>query len=152
MELQRTPAQWFALLAGTFLTALGVLTLIFASVGFGGTGAEDRGDFLIWQATGWNAILWIAAGAIGLLMSTRVDAARTYGALAGAVFAVLAAWGWIEGGVETMGIFAIGTAGNIMHAILAVLGIGVAAMPESTQRAVTDTRPETSRDPRIGRI
>jgi hypothetical protein len=37
MEAQRTPAQWFALLAGLFLVALGILTLFVSPVDFGTT-------------------------------------------------------------------------------------------------------------------
>lgn len=132
MEVQRTPAQWFALLAGVFLVALGVLTLIFGSVGW--SGSENPADFLIWKASGWNTILWMAMGGIGVFASTRVDSARTYGFVAALVFGALAVWGFIDSGYETMGIFSIGTTGNITHAIIAALGAAAALAPESAQR------------------
>jgi hypothetical protein len=127
------PAQGYALLAGVFLAALGVLTLIFGSVSFGSAGG-DPAEFLIWKASGWNTILWMAMGGFGIFASTRVDLARTWSILAAVVFGVLAVWGFIDGGTATMGIFEIGTAGNVMHAILAGLGVLVALMPESVQR------------------
>ncbi|MDQ3849195.1 MAG: DUF4383 domain-containing protein [Actinomycetota bacterium] len=132
MEVPRTPAQWFALLAGAFLVALGVLTLVLNGLAFGET--SNPADFLIWKASGWNTILWMAMGAIGVVASTRVDAARSYGLIAALVFGVLAVWGFIDSGYDTMGIFAIGTTGNITHAVIAGLGAFVALAPESAQR------------------
>lgn len=132
MEIPRTPAQWFALLAGTFLVALGVLTLVLNGLQWGSTSNPE--EFLIWKANGWSTILWMAMGAFGVLSSLRVDAARTYGMLAAVVFGVLAVWGFIDGGFGTMGLFAIGTTGNITHAVLAALGAVTAMMPERLQR------------------
>jgi len=140
MEVQRTPAQWFGLLAGAFLVALGVLTLVLNGLQFGAT--NDPASFLIWKASGWNTILWVAMGALGLAASLRVDAARSYGMLAAVVFGVLAAWGFIDGGLGTMGIFAIGTTGNITHAVLAALGAFVALTPERVQRRAGAGRPD----------
>jgi len=145
VEKQRTPAQWFGLLAGAFLVAIGVLTLAIYGPQFGA--ANDPASFLIWKASGWNTILWIAMGALGLAASVRVDAARSYGLLAAVVFGVLAVWGFIDGGLGTMGIFAIGTTGNVTHAILAGLGASVGLMPERDQRRVGAGRPDR-RDPR----
>lgn len=64
----------------------------------------------------------------------RVDLSRTYGMLTAVVFGVLAVWGFIESGYDAMGIFAVGTAGNIIHAVIALLGALTAAMPEGVQR------------------
>jgi Domain of unknown function (DUF4383) len=140
MEGQRTPAQWFALLAGAFLIALGVLTLVLNGLDFGATSSPE--EFLLWKASGWNTVLWMAIGAAGVLASMRVDASRGFGLVAAAVFGILALWGFVDGGVETMGVFAIGTAGNITHAIIAALGFAVATAPEPARRQTTaDDRP-----------
>ncbi|MGH2942150.1 MAG: DUF4383 domain-containing protein [Solirubrobacteraceae bacterium] len=140
MEAQRTPAQWFALLAGLFLAAVGVLTLAFNDVDFGAT--RDPTEFLIWKVSGWNTILWMAMGVIGLFSSMRVDASRAYGIEAMIVFGALAVWGFVDTGYDTMGVFGIGTAGNITHAIIGGLGAVAASMPESVQRDVSATGPQ----------
>jgi hypothetical protein len=132
MEAQRTPTQWFALVAGAFLVALGVLALIVDGLDFGAT--SDPGTFLIWETSGWNTILWIVMGALGLVASTRVDGARTYGLLSAVVFGLLAVWGFIDGGYDTMGLFAFGTTDNITHAVLGAAGALVALPPERMQR------------------
>lgn len=148
MEAQRTPAQWFALLAGAFLVALGVLTLVLNGLSFSQTSNPE--EFLIWKANGWNTILWMAMGAIGVVASGRVDGSRTYGLLSAVVFGVLAAWGFIDAGFDTMGLFAIGTVGNITHAVLAGLGALVALTPESAhRRAGVGTQP---REQHLGRV
>ena len=133
MQIQRTPAQWFALLAGVFLIALGVLALVLNGLAFGRTSDPDQ--FLIWKVSGWNTILWMAMGALGFVLSARVDASRTFGAVAAVVFGVLAVWGFIDAGYDTMGIFAFGTAANITHAVLAALGLFVAIAPEPVHQA-----------------
>jgi len=141
MEAQRTPAQWFALVAGLFLAALGLLSLVTNGLAFGET--SDPAEFLIWQVSGWNTILWMAMGALGVFASGRVDGARSYGILSAVVFGVLAVWGFVDAGVDTMGIFAIGTVGNITHAIIAGAGLMVAMTPERTQRAAGFGRPRS---------
>jgi hypothetical protein len=132
MEMQRTPAQWFALLAGMFLVALGVLALVLNAPDFGKT--SNPANFLIWKVSGWNTILWMAMGVLGIFASGRVDVSRTYAMLAAVVFGVLAIWGFIDAGYDTMGIFAFGTAANITHAVIAGLGGVAAALPENVQR------------------
>jgi hypothetical protein len=142
MELQRTPAQWYALVAGVFFAVLGLLTLVLTSVDWGTT--SDPAQFLIWKASGWNTLLWMAMGAAGILASTHLDASRGYGAVAAIIFGALAIWGFIDGGYDTMGIFAVGTAGNITHAVAAVLGAGVALVPGWQQRRVGSAPPHRS--------
>jgi len=138
MEAQRPPAQWYALLVGVFLVALGVLSLVTNGLSF--SSASHPSEFVIWKVNGWDTILWMAMGALGILASARLEAARSYGMFAAIVFAVLAVWGFIDSGYSTMGIFALGTAGNITHAVLAVVGAMAAMAPETVQRSVAARR------------
>jgi hypothetical protein len=132
MHAPRTPAQTFALVGGIFLAALGVLSLVTNGLSFGQT--SNPAEFIIWRVNGWDTILWMAMGALGILMSSRVDRARSYGALSALVFGVLAVWGFIDGGYSTVGIFAFGTVDNITHAVLAVLGAMVTAKPAPSEQ------------------
>lgn len=134
LERPDTPAQMFAAVAGLFLTALGVLALIFADVGFGTIESLAlQPDFLIWTVSGWTAILWIAMGVFGLLSMARLDAARSYSLLAAVVFAVVAVWGFIDGS-DVAGIIAADTTNNVTHAILAGLGLVAGTLPGTAQR------------------
>lgn len=135
LERPDTPAQTFAAGAGLFLTALGVLALIFADVGFGTIDSlADQPDFLIWTVSGWTTILWIAMGVLGLLSMARLDAARSYSLLAAVVFAAVAVWGFIDGS-DVAEIIAADTTNNVMHAILAGLGLMVGMLPRTAQRS-----------------
>lgn len=133
-QAPRTAAQMYALVAGAVLITLGILSLIFATVDFGTVGvAKERDQFLIWEASGWSAILWILMGGFGLFLAARVDAARSYALVAGVVFAALAIWGFIHG--DNVGeILAAGTTDNITHAILGGVGLAVAALPQDAER------------------
>ena len=134
LERPDTPAQVFAAVTGIFLTALGVLALIFADVGFGTVDAlGDQPEFLIWTVSGWTTILWIAMGALGLLSMARLDSARSYSLLAGVVFAVVAVWGFVDGN-DVASITAADTTNNVMHAILAGLGLLAGMLPRDAQR------------------
>lgn len=153
MEAPKTPAQWYAALGGAFLTALGVLSLTIIGLEFGTvrnlTGDQD---FLIWDVSGWSTLMWIGAGALGLLATSRVDAARTYGLLAGIWFTAIAVWGFIDGN-DVFSLIIAGTTNNITHAVLGVLGV-VAALPsERRQReyGVGEPHEEVREERRLAR-
>jgi hypothetical protein len=133
-ERPDTPAQTFAILAGAFLLALGILSLIFERVSFdsvGPVGAQP--EFLIWSVSGWTTILWIAMGGLGVVMSARLDSARTYALIAALVFGAMAVWGFIDGN-DVVELFAADTTNNITHAVIAALGLLVAVLPRGAQR------------------
>jgi hypothetical protein len=132
LERPDTPAQWYAAVAGLFLVALGVLSLIIEGVNFGSVGANPP-QFIIWAVSGWTTILWIAMGAYGLMSVPRLDGARAYALIAGLVFAAYAIWGFIDGS-SVASIFAADTTDNITHAILGGLGLLVALTPRAAQR------------------
>jgi Domain of unknown function (DUF4383) len=135
LERPDTPAQTFAGAAGLFLTTLGVLALIFADVGFGTVDSlAPQPEFLIWTVSGWTTILWIAMGVLGLLAMARLDTARSYSLIAAVVFAAVAVWGFINGS-EVARVVAADTTNNVMHAILAGVGLMAGMLPRAAQRA-----------------
>jgi hypothetical protein len=134
LERPDTPAQTYAAVAGIFLAALGVLSLILTGVDFDSVGSvAAQPDFLIWSVSGWTTIFWIAMGGLGLLAVPRLDTARTYALFAGIVFAGVAVWGFIDGN-DVVGLITADTTNNIMHAVLAALGLIVGMLPRDTQR------------------
>lgn len=134
LERPDTPAQWYALVAGLFLLALGILSLVLKGVSFGTVGPlSGQPEFLIWSVSGWATILWIVAGAVGLLAAGRLDTARDFAVCAGIVFAAAAIWGFIDGN-DVVGLVPADTTNNVTHAVLGALGLLVAALPRSTQR------------------
>lgn len=133
MEAPKTPVQWFAMVAGGVMLAIGVLALIFGSTGFGGVDSGSGQDFLIWRMNGWDSLLYIVTGAAGLFAASRVDSARMFALTAGIVYAVMAVWGFIDGG-SVFGLFAVDTTVNITNAIVAALGLTLGIPSESIQR------------------
>jgi hypothetical protein len=137
-ERPDTPAQTYSAIAGLFLVALGVLSLIFASVDFGTVGPiAAQPEFLIWSVSGWTAIFWIAMGCLGLLATPRLSSARTYALLSGIVFAVVAVWGFIDGN-DVFELFAADTTNNVTHAVLGALGLTIGLLPSGVQRPDED--------------
>jgi len=132
MEMPKTPTQWYAGVAGVFLVALGVLSLTILPVEFAPVDETTTPEFLIWQANGWTTLLWLALGAVGLVMMSRVDGARSYSLVAGVAFSVLAVWGFIDG-QDVASLFYAGTTNNITHAILGGLGL-MAGLPSERQQ------------------
>jgi hypothetical protein len=133
MEAPKTPVQWYATVVGALLLALGVLALIFGSTGFGTVDSGSGEQFLIWRMNGWDAVLAIAIGAAGLFAAGRVEASRMFSLVTGAVYAVFAIWGFIDGG-SVFGLFAVDTTDNITAVVLAVLGLGLGIPAEAVQR------------------
>jgi hypothetical protein len=142
MERPDTPAQVYAALAGAFLLALGVLSLVFTDVDFEGAGlAAEEPEFLIWPVNGWTAVFWTALGALGLLSVPRLALARVYAIGAGLLFAVVAVWGLVDS--ETVaGLLVAAPADNVTHAVLAVLGLLFGVLPRDAQRPETDITQE----------
>ena len=134
MQAARTPAQWYALLVGAFLVALGVLGLIFGGTSFASANNANTDTFLIWQTTGWNDVAWIATGAIGLFLAVRLEAARTYAVVIGALYAAAAVWGFISGN-DVAGIFSFDTTDNITNAIIGGLGLVIGLAPNRVHNA-----------------
>lgn len=134
IERLDTAAQWYGMLAGLFLLALGILAVVIEEPSYGTIGPlADQPDLLIWTVSGWTAVLWTAAGAIGVIASNRLDTARAYAVIVGGILAALAVWGFVDGN-DVLGVFAAGTGTNVTHAVLGALGLAVGAAPRRVQR------------------
>ena len=134
MQAPRTTAQFFALLLGAILLAFGVVALVVGHTDFG-TGDRLGGDqFILWMANGWDTIVWIVAGALGIAAAARAESAWTYAIVAAAFFAVVAVWGFIDGN-DVFGLMAVDTTDNISHAVIAGLGLAAAMAPDSVRRS-----------------
>jgi hypothetical protein len=146
LERPDTPAQTYAGVAGIFLAALGVLSLIFVSVDFDMVdSAAAQPEFLIWSVSGWTVVFWIAMGGLGLLAMPRLDSSRTYALLAGAIFAAVAVWGFVDGD-DVAGLLVADTTNNVMHVVLAALGLIAGMLPRDTQRPAEDTERRFARE------
>jgi hypothetical protein len=127
-----SPARLYATVVGGVLVLAGILGF-FYSASFGSPGDVD--DVLgILSVNAWHNIVHILTGGIGLLVAGY--AARQYALYLGAIYLVIAVWGFIIGSGESiLGFIPINTEDNFLHLILGALGIGAAlATPTEEQQ------------------
>ena len=135
MSASRTPAQTYALLFGAVLLLVGIVGFfVNSSFEFG---SDVEGDNLIlFEVNGLHNIIHIASGALGLALAKTASGARAYALGFGAVYLLVTLIGFADG--ETiLGLFPINGADNVLHLLIA--GLGIAAGLASSPR--TDTRP-----------
>ena len=135
MREATTPASLYAGLVGGVLIVAGVLGF-FYSDSFGDPGEVDA-VLGILDVNAWHNSVHILTGAAGVLaFLSGPRASRLYALIFGAVYIVVAIWGFIIGGGESiLGFIPVNDEDNVLHAILGVLGIGAGfASPEVEPR------------------
>ncbi len=129
----KTPAQWFAYLAGAVLVLVGILGF-FADSTFD-TGSGIDGDKLlgIFEVNGIHNLVHIATGLLLLAVAPKRATAR-YGVLAfGAAYALVTVIGLIDG--ETvLGLLPVNPADNVLHIALTIAALvaGFASSDDDT--------------------
>ncbi|HVW47757.1 MAG TPA: DUF4383 domain-containing protein [Solirubrobacterales bacterium] len=115
-----SPARLYASAVGALLVVLGVVGFFYGS-SFGSPGTIDHtlGAF---RTNGWENLLWIAVGALGLLPAGV--ASRAYALGAGLLLTVLGVWGLVLGpGAAILGIFPAAGANEALNLALGILGL-----------------------------
>ncbi len=139
----RTPAQLYALIFGATLVAAGILGFFYNASFGAGDGTERDAVLGILDVNGWHNVVHIASGALGLAVAGSYGGARAYALGFGAVYALVALLGFIAGnGDEIFNLIPVNTEDNVLHALIAVAGIGAglatpAAQAPSTTQAAT---------------
>jgi Domain of unknown function (DUF4383) len=119
-----SPARLYATLVGGTLVVAGIIGFFYSS-SFGGPGDVDN-VFGILAVNGWHNVFHILTGGLGLLAAGY--AARQYALGLGAVYFVIAVWGFIIGSGESiLGFIPVNTEDNFLHLILGVLGLTAGA-------------------------
>ena len=118
-----SPARLYASAAGAFLVVLGIVGFFYsASFGTPGQVKEVLGVLSI---NGWENVLHVATGAIGLLVAGY--AARQYALWLGVLYLALAIWGFAIGSGDSILGFLPANAGvDSLHLILGLLGVAAA--------------------------
>jgi hypothetical protein len=119
-----SPARLYASAVGALLVALGVLGFFYGS-SFGSPGTLDHtlGAF---RTNGWENLLWIVVGALGLLLAGAFS--RAYALAAGLLFTALGVWGFvIDPGSAILGVFPAAGANEALSLALGILGLLAAA-------------------------
>jgi len=132
--MQDSPARMFAVVFGVLLILAGVLGFA-AESSFSG---DDRATMLgLIDVNGLSSLLYLVAGALGILAWRAGDAsARQFAAAAGLAFAILAIGGFVAGDGETLlSALPVSTGATVWHLIVAVAGIGAYVMGDARMKA-----------------
>lgn len=139
-----SPARLYASAGGAFLVVLGIVGFFYsASFGSPGNVGEVLGAFGV---NGWENFLHIATGAIGLLVAGY--AARRYALCVGAIYLVLAVWGFaLGGGHSVLGLLPVEPGEDPLHLALGLLGIaaGLATPAGASERPQSPGRRDKGR-------
>ncbi|HWT23854.1 MAG TPA: DUF4383 domain-containing protein [Solirubrobacteraceae bacterium] len=133
--MTESPANIYALGFGAVLLAAGIIGFAY-SASFGSPGEVDA-VFGILDVNAWHNLVHIASGALGLV-AWRAGRAREYALGFGAVYVVVALWGFILGdGESILGFLPVNTEDNVLHLVIGFTGLAAGAM--------THAAPDTSR-------
>jgi len=134
---QRSPAQLYALIVGAALV-FGGITGFFYNSEFTSDKSVHSAVFGILDVNGWHNVVHILTGVLGLIFASSYGAARGYALLFGAIYVLVAVWGFIIGsGDSILSIVPVNTADNFLHLLIGVAGIAAgAATPAVAKPAV----------------
>jgi hypothetical protein len=134
-DIDRSPARLYAGIVGATLVVAGIVGF-FYNAAFTSDKSMRDAVFGIFDVNGWHNMLHILTGALGLLAFTSgAYAARRCAIALGALYLVIAAWGFIVGdGDSILSIIPVNTEDNVLHMLLGVLGLaaGFASAPSTT--------------------
>jgi hypothetical protein len=138
----QSPARLYALVIGATLLIAGIVGFAY-SASFGSPGEVDS-VFGILDVNAWHNIVHIATGALGLLLFR--SAAREYALGLGAVYIVVAIWGFAIGdGESILGFIPVNTEDNILHAAIGLTGLAAGLASPRTVTRPAPGGPATAR-------
>ena len=131
----RSPAQVYAFVIGGALVIAGVIGF-FYSASFGSPGTVHD-VFGLLGVNAWHNLVHIATGAIGLV-SLGYAASRAYSLALGVAYVVIAVWGFIIGGGESiLGFIPVNTEDNVLHLVIGLSGLAAYAATPAAPRVTT---------------
>jgi len=118
-----SPARLYASLVGAALVLFGIVGFFYSS-SFGSPGEVDE-IFGVFAVNGWANVLHILSGALGLFVAGY--ASRWYSLWLGAIYVVLAFWGFALGSGEAiLGFLPVDTGVDLLRLVLGALGVAAA--------------------------
>jgi hypothetical protein len=134
----RSPAQVFALVFGVVLVAAGILGFFYEASFSTGDDAKYDEVLGILGVNGWHNLVHIASGAIGLAVAGSYANARLYALGLGAVYIVLAIWGFLLDNPDLLlDIVPLNDEDNVLHLLIGIAGVGAGLATPATQAPST---------------
>jgi hypothetical protein len=128
---------------GAALTAAGIVGF-FYSAAFGKPGEVDD-VFGVLSVNGWHNVVHLLSGLAGLALFRSYSGARVYAIGLGVVYTVVAIWGFVIGGGESiLGFVPVNDEDNVLHLLIALAGVFAGLGTPATQRPSAYDRDETS--------
>jgi Domain of unknown function (DUF4383) len=127
-DTEQTPARLWAGIVGATLVIAGIIGF-FYEADFTDNKSVREAVFGILDVNGWHNVVHILTGALGLLAyAAGAYASRQYALGLGAVYIVVAIWGFIVGdGDSILSIIPVNTEDNVLHLVIGVAGIAAGA-------------------------
>jgi hypothetical protein len=140
---ESTPGGIYAGVVGATLVVAGIIGFFYSS-DFGSPGNVGA-VFGILDVNGWHNVVHILTGAPGLLaFGAGAHAARRYALALGAVYIVVAIWGFIVGsGDSILSIIPVNTEDNVLHLLIGVAGLA-AGLATAEARTAAPAGPATT--------
>jgi hypothetical protein len=134
-ELPRSPAQRYARLVGWLLVALGIAGFFYnASFATGQETLTNRDAmFGVFDVNGWNNLLHLLAGLIGVRVARSYAGARAYAYAAGLFFLLLALLGalYVDGD-SIFKVFPVNAEDDVLHLSLGLVGLSAGVFTPAT--------------------
>lgn len=116
-----SPARLYATLVGAALVVIGIIGFFYeASFAVGDDLVADE-QFGFLAVNGWENVVHILAGLTGLAMAGSIASARLYSLAFGAIYVVLAIWGWVDESI--LGLILVNDGANVVHLVLGLTGL-----------------------------
>jgi hypothetical protein len=127
----RTPAQLYALSFGAVLVLAGIIGFAYEA-SFSADESVRDAVFGLLDVNGWHNLVHIASGVAGLALMGSAAGARLYALGLGAVYVVVAVWGFAVGdGGSILSIIPVNTEDNVLHSLIGILGLAAGAASTS---------------------
>ena len=128
---------------GAALTAAGIVGF-FYSGSFGDPGKVDD-VFGVLDVNGWHNVVHLLSGLAGLALFRSYAGARVYAIGLAAVYTVVAIWGFVIGGGESiLGFLPVNDEDNVLHRLIALAGLFAGLGTRATPPPSAYDRDETS--------
>jgi hypothetical protein len=136
-----SPARLYATAVGAALVVFGIVGFFYsASFGSPGEVSEVFGAFAV---NGWDNVLYILTGVLGLIAADY--ASRSYSLGLGAFYVGLALWGFAIGSDDAiLGFLPVNGADNLLHAAIGALGVLAALGTPVAKKTKRKTSPTTA--------
>ena len=131
-----SPSMLYAGVVGAALVLVGIIGFFYNATFTSDESVRDA-VFGVFDVNGWHNVLHVLTGVFGLLAyAAGAHAARTYALAIGVLYLVVAAWGFMVGGGDSiLSIIPVNTEDNILHLLLGVAGVGAAFATSAEARA-----------------